>query len=228
MAKRVRLLAFDTSSSACSVALLDTNKDKNKQVTALHKNLPMQQGRLILPMINELLNAASVSLNELDAIAYGCGPGSFTGIRIASSVAQGLGFATKCPIISVSSLAAIAQSAYLEKKWTSLLVAVDARIGEVYWAHYTVNPLGNMELNGKEQVCPPEAVELPIQNHSYYGVGEGWEKYGEKFAKLLGHQLQAIDKSQLPTAEGILPLAKAKLEIKDWISASNAIPVYLR
>ena len=120
----MKILAFDTSSNACSVALLN-----GSAVHSSNKTLPMQQAKLILPMIHTLLDECSVGLEELDAIAFGCGPGSsFTGIRIATSVAQGLGFATQKRLISVSSLAALAQTAYLAHGKERVFVAVDARM----------------------------------------------------------------------------------------------------
>src|SRR5690349_9145853 len=139
MASKI-ILAFDTSTSACTVAL-----QNGDFVSVRHQLAPKQQAQLILPMINELLSSTSLTANELDAIAYGCGPGSFTGIRIASSVAQGIGFAINKPIIPVSSLAALAQTAFLEQQWTRLLVAVDARMGKIYWANYVINPSGIAE-----------------------------------------------------------------------------------
>ena len=105
----MKILAIDTSSNACGVALLCNN-----EVKALHELAPMQQTQKILPMIDALLGEAKVSLNQLDALAFGCGPGSFTGVRIAVSVMQGLGYAMNLPLIPVSSLAALAQAAYVE------------------------------------------------------------------------------------------------------------------
>jgi tRNA threonylcarbamoyladenosine biosynthesis protein TsaB len=222
MAEKVRLLAFDTSSPACSVALLDTAKPAGEQILSLHKIMPMQQGKLILPMINTILSSSFLTLHDLDAIAYGRGPGSFTGIRIASSVAQGLGFATKFRLIPISSLAAIAQTAYLEQQWAYLLVALDARMGGVYWAQYKVNQLGLVELIGREEVSAPETVGMPENTNNWYGVGDGWEKYN------LGIQPKATNSKLLPTAQAILSLARVKFEQGEWVKANEAVPVYLR
>jgi tRNA threonylcarbamoyladenosine biosynthesis protein TsaB len=232
MAKRVthlKILAFDTSSSACSVSL-----QNGHEIKSLHKIAPMQQARLILPAIQELLDSSSLTLNQLDAIAYGCGPGSFTGMRIASSVAQGIGLATKLPIIRISSLAAIAQAAFLERQWTKLLVALDARMEEVYWAVYKLGGHGRVELIGEEQVCDPKKVTMPESGEScekglnWYGIGDGWEKYREVLITRLGFQPRIINALQLPTAEAILELAKTKLDQDDWVAAYDAIPTYLR
>ena len=127
----MKILAIETSSHACSVALLNEDKVKISHIIS-----PMQQAKLILPMIDELLKSSALTLNDLDAIAYGCGPGGFTGVRIAASVAQGLGFAVKLPIIPISSLAVMAEAAFLERQWRKLLVAVDARADQIYWIEH--------------------------------------------------------------------------------------------
>lgn len=218
----MKILAFDTSSSACSVALL--NGDKTK---ILHKISPMQQAKLILSMIDEALASTSLTLDQLDAIAYGCGPGSFTGVRIAASVAQGLSFGRSLPILSISSLAAMAQAAFLERQWTRLLVAVDARTEQLYWSKYVVNAAGIAILEGEEQACLPEQIKAPEDEINWYGIGDGWAKYEEKLVMSLKFKPETLY-CQLPTAAALLPLAKAKFDQKDWILPSNAIPVYLR
>ena len=219
----MKILAFDTSSIACSVAI-----QKNNNIHCLHEIAPMQQGRRILPMIHSLLDSCSLTLNQLDAIAYGCGPGSFTGIRMANSIVQGLGLVTKLPVISISSLAAIAQAAYIEKQWSHLFVAVDAHSEQIYWAIYSANALGSVELTGQEQICAPEKAALPpseMNQVDWYGVGNGWEKYQLQLSKF---QPKDILPTQLPTAQALLILAKKKFELGDFGHAANANPMYLR
>ncbi len=221
----MKILAFDTSTSACSVAL-----QNGDLVSIRHQIAPMQQAHLILPMIYELLSSCSLAPNELDAIAYGCGPGSFTGIRIASSVAQGIGFAIQKPIIPVSSLATLAQTAFLEQQWTKLLVAMDARMGKMYWASYVINPSGLAELIGDElTVNPAEGLAMTAPNHDepLYGIGNGWEIHKETLVKRLGFRPKAILATQLPQAKALLQLAQVKFEQGEWVAASQAIPVYL-
>jgi tRNA threonylcarbamoyladenosine biosynthesis protein TsaB len=216
----MKILAFDTSTSACSVAL-----QNGDLVSVLHQIAPMQHAQLILPMIYKLLGSHSLAPNELDAIAYGCGPGSFTGIRIASSVAQGIGFAIKKPIISVSSLATLAQTAYLEQQWTKLSVAMDARMGKMYWATYEINPSGVAELIGNEQLGSPYEVTYTDKT-DMCGIGDGWEMYKETLMKR-GFRPKAIKATQLPSAKALLQLAKAKFEQGEWVAASQAVPIYL-
>lgn len=218
----MKILAFDTSSIACSVAL-----QHGEKIIALHKIAPMQQTRLLLPMINELLTAHSLKLSSLDAIAYGAGPGSFTGMRITSAVAQGLAYASNKPIIAISSLAAAAQAAYQNQRWTNVWVVVDARMEQVYSAHYRLNNQHHMELVGEEKLMLPDKINT-IDSAEWYGIGDGWDNYYSRLVSALPIKPLAVDPSQLPTAKAILPLAKIKLEQGKWRDAFNAHPVYLR
>lgn len=226
MATQVKILAFDTSSSACSVALLCENQGK-KEIQSLCKIESMQQGMLILPMIQEILSHASLSFDQLDAVAYGCGPGSFTGIRIASSVVMGIGFAASLPIIQISSLAAHAQAMYMERQWEHVLVALDARMGEIYWAKYQIDSQGIMQLVGSEEVGVPATIQMPKQDN-WCGVGEGWIKYRETLISLLGYEPPLVTLPKLPLANAILTLASEKMMNRDWLRADQALPVYLR
>lgn len=215
----MKILALDTSSISCSVAL-----SINGRVHSRNHVAPKQQAQMILPMIDELLQAENIKLNQLDALAFGCGPGSFTGVRIATSVMQGLGYALKLPLIPVSSLAGLAQAAYTDLGWQQLLVAVDARIQEIYWGIYQVNPQGLVELVGKEAVCPPTHPPIDIDVTHYKGVGDGWKAY----EKEIPIKPLAIDATRLPTAVGIIPLAELKFAQQDWLKPQDALPSYLR
>ena len=227
----MKLLAFDTSASACSVALLNGEK-----ITALHHVAPMQQASLILSMLQQILDTAGVSLQALDMIAYGCGPGSFTGIRLASAVAQGLGFAYSLPIMPISSLAASAQAAFMahQYKWPQLLVAVDARMGDVYWAAYAKHlSSDHVTLIGQEHLYKPESVIIPTSSgldpSHWYGIGDAWKQYKSPMTLALAIEPCAYSIEQQPTAEAILTLAKAKLVRGErGVQATDAIPVYLR
>jgi tRNA threonylcarbamoyladenosine biosynthesis protein TsaB len=213
----MKLLAIDTSTMCCSVALL-----QGDEITSSHVVAPMQQTQLILPMIEEILQKANITLNDLDAMAFGRGPGSFTGVRIATSVMQGLAFAIHCPLIPVSSLAAIAQDTFQEKGWRKILVAIDARMGEIYWGAYQVNQAGLVELAGKEEVCRPE--HLAVEGDDWYGAGDAWQVY----ADLLSLKTIAIAPDQQAKASAITVLAKEQFQQKSWVSAAEATPVYLR
>jgi tRNA threonylcarbamoyladenosine biosynthesis protein TsaB len=220
---RMNILAFDTSTTACTVAIQTTDGN----VIESHQVAPMQQARLILPVIQDLLKSAGITISQLDAIAYGCGPGSFTGIRIASSVAQGIAFAANIPVVQISSLAALAQTAYTENQLNKILVAVDARMDEIYWASYVVNSHGLVDLIGQEQLCQPQAIALP-EGSEWNGVGDGWLKYEDILVTTLGFKPERIDTTTLPTAKSLLQLAKIKLNQGECLAAAAALPVYLR
>jgi tRNA threonylcarbamoyladenosine biosynthesis protein TsaB len=217
----MKILAIDTSSTAASVALLI-----NDELQFIHRIVPMQQAQLILPMIDELLQQAELDLKQLDALAFGCGPGSFTGLRIAASVIQGLGFATQLPIISISSLAALAQATYDELGWKNLLVGIDARMQEVYWGVYQANEQGLVKLVGEEIISPPNLLTPPSYSAGWYGVGDGWEVY--KADLLTQFKPIAVDVTRLPMATAIANLAKDKFLKKEWVATPDALPVYLR
>lgn len=213
----MKLLAFDTSSTACSVALSIDGK-----ITLSHEIAPMQQAKMILPLIDQLLKTENIEMNQLDAIAFGCGPGSFTGVRIAVSVAQGLAYAVQKPLISISSLAATAQAAYQDLGWTQLLVALDARMNETYWASYEVQENGLVKLIGKEQISRPEEIMLP--DSTWSGIGSAWSAYPSRI-----HAKPAlIDSSRVPVASAMLLLAEAQFQSGETVSPTEAIPVYLR
>ncbi len=214
----MKIVALDTSSIACSVALL-----LDEKISFLHRILPLQQAQSVLPMIQELLSSHKITLNQLDAIAFGRGPGSFTGVRIAASVTQGLAYALQLPVIPISSLAALAQAAYMELGWEKLLVGVDARIQEVYWGAYEVDEKGLAQLFGQEVICTPQQIPFP-NDKAWYGVGNAWQVY----ANVINYIPLKVDATCLPTAQAILELAKVKYDRKEWVSAQEALPVYLR
>jgi tRNA threonylcarbamoyladenosine biosynthesis protein TsaB len=220
MACRVKILAFDTSSSVISIAL-----QCDEEQVFFHQVAPLQHTQLILPNIKSLLDSCDLSLNQLDAIAYACGPGSFTGIRIASSIAQGFGLATSLPIIPISSLAVLAQTAYLEQQWTNLLIALDARMDQIYWAVYQTNANGIVELLGEEQVLFPDQTSINNNQLDWFGVGDGWDKYQTALSK---HNVQKMANAQQPHARALLSLAKIKLKNGDWVASRDAVPIYLR
>lgn len=219
----MKLLAIDTSSSACSIAL-----QINEDVTLLHEVAPMQHAKLILPMLNELLTSTDITLANIDAIAYGCGPGSFTGIRIASSVVQALGFAVNKPIIPISTLAVIAQAAYMEHGCEHSLVALDARMGQIYWAIYKVIENESVALQGEEQLIKPDNLSISIPEGAWSGIGDAWASYKEILVKSLGFQPSNIIPDQLPNAAALLKLANIKFAQGEWVSPSAALPNYLR
>ena len=219
----MKILALDTSHSACSIALLT---DAGMHCT--HHVAPMQQAQVVLPLIEALLTAHAVKIQDLDALAFGRGPGSFTGVRIAASVMQGLAFATRLPLIGVSSLAATAQAAFDDLGWRKLLVGTDARIQEVYWGAYTVNASGLVELIGTEVVTSPHTITPPA-GQDWYAVGNAWLEYQPAMLARLGFVPVAMDTARMPMASAVARLAETKFAKREWShSSEDSVPVYLR
>ncbi|MCO7513511.1 tRNA (adenosine(37)-N6)-threonylcarbamoyltransferase complex dimerization subunit type 1 TsaB [Pseudomonas guariconensis] len=212
------LLALDTATEACSVALLHDGK-----VTSHYEVIPRLHAQKLLPMIKQLLADSGVALNALDAIAFGRGPGAFTGVRIAIGVVQGLAFALERPVLPVSNLAALAQGALRERGAQQVAAAIDARMDEVYWGCYQACD-GEMRLVGQEAVLAPERAALPQgASGQWFGAGSGWG-----YAERLGAAVNASDASLLPNALDILGLAGFAWARGEAISAEQAQPVYLR
>lgn len=222
----MKILAFDTSTDSCSIALL-----LNKTVKKVSISSPMNHGELILPSIDKLLAENKISLSEIDALGFSAGPGSFTGIRIACSVAQGLGFALNKPIIPVSSLAVLAQSAYIELKWKNLCVVTQAGRNEMYYAFYVIDSNGIVSLRGKEERCPIDNLTYsaltPLLTTEWYVIGNGWKNNFTKLEPLINFNLKGYHDNIEPQAEAILSLISFKFEQGYWIKAEETTPVYL-
>ena len=164
----MKILAIDTATEACSAALYFDG-----EINQQYRVAPREHSHIILPMIDQLLAEAGIRVSDLDALAFGRGPGSFMGVRIAAGVTQGIAFAWDLPVVPISTLAAIAQTAHAETGATSVLSAIDARMNEVYWGAYRLSDDGCMELTGKEIVILPEQVNCPGE-HDWCGAGSGW------------------------------------------------------
>ncbi|MBB3101977.1 tRNA (adenosine(37)-N6)-threonylcarbamoyltransferase complex dimerization subunit type 1 TsaB [Azomonas macrocytogenes] len=212
------LLALDTATEACSVALLHEG-----HVLSRYEVIPRLHAQRILPMIQELVAEAGIALSSVDAIAFGRGPGAFTGIRIAIGVVQGLAFGLERPVLPVSDLAVIAQRAWREQGSRQVAVAIDARMDEVYWGCYR-EAQGAMALVGIEAVLPPEQVSLPRDSSGdWFGAGTGW-----CHAARMPVSTKANDASLLPHAEDLLTLARLAWARDEGLPAEQAQPVYLR
>lgn len=213
------LLALDTATEACSVALLH-----NGQVFSRYAVIPRLHAQRILPMISEVLAEAGIAKTAIDAIAFGRGPGAFTGLRIAVGIVQGLAFALACPVLPVSNLAAIAQRACREYGATQVAVAIDARMDEVYWGCYSLVD-GDVCLQGVEAVLAPERAQLPRSAcGDWFAAGTGWSAYAERMVV----PVTARDEHLLPHAEDILTLAQGMWQRGEAVSAQAAQPIYLR
>jgi len=213
----MRILALETSTEYCSVALWQDGavSDRCELVGQKHSEV-------LIPMLDGLLRAASVKLADLDGIAFGAGPGSFTGVRIACSAAQGLALGADKPVIGVCTLQALAQASGRER----VIAALDARMAEVYHAAY--------EKRGDEWVtlCAP-ALCLPqdapaLEDQGWFGTGSGFIAHGEQLRARYNANLAAVDEQAVPQAAAIAQLAAPLLSAGRAVDAAQALPQYLR
>lgn len=218
----MRLLAIDTSGEACSAALLS-----DAEFVQRLELEPRRHGELILGMMDALLAESGLALSSLDALAFGRGPGSFTGVRIAASVVQGTAFGADLPVVPVSTLAALAQGHYRVRGCERSLAAFDARMGELYWGRYRLGAAGLMALVGREEVAAPEGVTIP-EDGGWHGVGSGWAAHGAVLADRLGARVESVTPDAICEARDIAILAAADFEAGRIVSPENALPVYLR
>lgn len=221
----MKLLALDTATEACSAALYIDGDIKQQYQIA-----PRKHSSLLLPMVDELISDAGIKKSELDAVAFGRGPGSFMGVRIATGVAQGIAFALSLPVVPVSSLAAMAMVNHSQTGATHTACAIDARMNEVYWACYEISDGAIPKLLGEEQVLPPQQILLPesLTDKQWQGAGTGWGAYGELMEPVLGNKLHAVHPECLPNATAIASIAVAMFDKGQSVSAAQAVPVYLR
>jgi tRNA threonylcarbamoyladenosine biosynthesis protein TsaB len=217
-----RLLAIDTSGETCSAALL-----YGADVVQKLEFAPRRHGDLILGMMARLLAEAGLTLSALDALAFGRGPGSFTGVRIATAVVQGAAFGAGLGVIGVSNLAALAQGQYRFSGHRRILTALDARMGELYWGCYVVGDEGLVEQAGPELVVSPVAVPLP-QGTAWYGAGSGFGAYAGELGRVLGRSLIGTNPGRTCEAADIARLAEAALGRGEAVAPELALPVYLR
>jgi tRNA threonylcarbamoyladenosine biosynthesis protein TsaB len=216
------ILAIETATDACSAALAVGDTVLERYALA-----PRQHAALILPMIESLLVESGLTLAQLDAIAFGRGPGSFTGVRIAASVVQGIAFAAQRPVVPVSTLAALALGARRETGSPAVLAALDARKDEVYWGAYVGSGAGEMQLQGDEVVCSPAAVTRPVAG-DWVAAGSGWATYGAILMQRLGTRVVRVLPDLEPRAADVARLAVEAFVQGRTVSPEAAIPVYLR
>lgn len=217
----MRLLAFDTSSAMCSAAVLDNDTIIDKALLTAR-----QHAKALLPMCDQLLAEAGFSLADLDAIAFGRGPGSFTGLRIAASMAQGLAFSQDLPVVPVSSLQALAQGAHRLHGCEQALVAMDARMNEVYWCRYRWLGDRMRALDEERVISPVELAE--VDGKTWSGVGAGWQSYKEAMMVKFEQNVAAVYHDMEPSAFDVAQLAALSYQEGDVVDAEQALPVYLR
>ena len=215
----MKILAIDTATEACSVALLDQG-----QCHEIFEIIPRQHTERVLPMVDELLKEAGISLTQLDALAFNCGPGSFTGVRVGTSVAQGLAFSCDLPVIPVSSLATLAQLAFRVEKKEKVLSAIDARMNEIYWGCFQLES-GLMKLMAEEKVSPVTEI---IKQGEWHCQGSGWDSFQSELNQSALVNITSFTPQCFPHAQDVAVLA-ADLYMQDKIvCAEDAVPSYIR
>jgi tRNA threonylcarbamoyladenosine biosynthesis protein TsaB len=217
----MKILAIDTATEACSVSLGLGDRQLDRYV-----ELERGHAEQLLPLVQELLAEGGVTLKSLDAIAFGRGPGGFTGVRLAASVAQGLAFGSGIGVVPISDLAAIAQRVLAERlDATQALVVNDARMREVYWCAFRRDripvPLGS------ERVGPENSVEFPREGSPWVAAGRGlraWPGLAER-CRVAGAEILP---DLLPRASEVLALARHEVAAGRILEPADALPVYVR
>lgn len=220
------ILALDTATEACSVALMVGDKLYSRSEVA-----PRDHTKKILPMVDEVLKEAGITLQELDALAFGRGPGSFTGVRIGIGIAQGLAFGADVPMIGISTLAAMAQAAYREQGATHVACAIDARMSEVYWGRFVRQADGSWsELDAECVIAPSRLLDhlagQAEDKDCWTMTGTGWQAYAEILATL---PLRTAQSEVLyPQAQDMVVLAQQAWKKGLYVPVEQATPCYLR
>lgn len=232
--QNLTLLALDTATEACSVALLHQGK-----LFTLDEIASRTHTQRILPMVDQLLHQAGITIQQIEGLVFGRGPGSFTGVRVGAGVAQGLAFGCQngqLPVYPISTLTAMAEAAYRQLNAEKVLCAIDARMNEVYFSMLERKKITSQ--NGElyqwqeiisEQVLSPQQVIQQIadlnygDNSQFYKVGTGWLAYPE-LATIVAQETQI----QLPSAQDMLSLALTDVAQHRHITALEIEPIYLR
>ncbi|HET7588287.1 MAG TPA: tRNA (adenosine(37)-N6)-threonylcarbamoyltransferase complex dimerization subunit type 1 TsaB [Gammaproteobacteria bacterium] len=215
----MKLLAIDTATEHCSVALyLDGS------ISERAAREPRAHADNVLPFVSELLAEAGLSLQQLDGIAFGRGPGGFTGLRVAASVTQGLAFGADLPVAGISDLAALAWAAHDRHGWPDVAAALDARMGEIYYGLYRVsgNGIGVIQ---EDALSPPDQVTLPEDR--WYAAGPGWPAHRDALPAAVREALEETDDAP-PQARAIAALGAIELTAGRGMTPEHAVPIYLR
>ena len=212
------LLALDSSTEACSVALY-----RDGDVVEDYSLIERGRAERLLPMVESLLEQAGVELGDMDAFAFGSGPGSFTGLRIGVAMIQGLAMSVDKPVVPVSSLAAL-----VARHGGDVMALIDARMGQVYHGYYRVEHRDRPVLQADEAVCDPSA--LPVPNiESLTIVGSGWDRYADKLGERLTGKLQFESvEGQYPHAADVVRIAAYEYFKGQALAAGRALPHYVR
>lgn len=215
----MNLLAIDTSTEMCSVALL-CDQDILQRMESQQKH-----SVVILEMVEAVLAQAGLGLTQLDALAYGRGPGMFTGLRIAAGVTQGLALGAGLPVVPVSSLAILAQGVDADR----IMVCMDARMSQLYVACYERDAEGLVHLSPDSEECLSDIGEVSVPGtQAWTGAGSGWQLFAELLKPRCEDRIVSVSEHRHPQARHALPLAQQQFNAGLAVAAEQALPVYLR
>ena len=213
----MNILALDTSTEYCSVALWDDGAVQEQRELAGQKHSEM-----LIEMLDALLKQAGVKLAQIDGIAFGKGPGSFTGVRIACGATQGLAFGANLPVAGVCTLEALAEASGRPR----VIAALDARMGEIYHAAYEKHD-GAWTTVSEPCLCKPEDAP-PVPGENWFGAGSGFATHGNALEERYAGQLCGVDAGMVPQAAAIAALGAAQFALGRGVDAAQALPLYLR
>lgn len=213
----MKILAIDTSSENCSLALW-----RDGELLSRGRLAGQRHTELILPMLEELLDEAAVSLAMLDGIAFGAGPGSFTGLRIACGVAQGLALGANLPLAAISTLEALAEAAGRER----VIACLDARMGEIYHAAYQKRGAEWHAVNAPSLCAARDAPE--VEGGGWFGIGSGFAAYAAELQQRYAGKIDEMNAAAVPQARDIARLAVAVFQQGRGLDAAGAAPLYIR
>jgi len=213
----MNILALETSTEYCSVALL-----QNDALLERCELVGQKHSELLMPMLDSLLQDAGCRINDMDGIAFGCGPGSFTGVRIACGVTQGLAFGASLPVAGISTLLALAEGSGQSR----VIAALDARMSELYFAAYQRSGDGWLTVCEPCLCKPEEAPDLP--GEAWFGAGSGFAAHGAALQARYAGQLSGVDADAVPQAAAIAVLGAQLFARGGGVAAALALPLYLR
>jgi len=213
----MRVLALETSTEYCSVALWQDGAIVERCELAGQKH-----SELLIAMLDALLKDAGLGIKDMDGIAFGMGPGSFTGVRIACGAAQGLAFGASLPVAGICTLEALVEASGQSR----VIAALDARMGEIYHAAYEKHDGVWVEVSGP-RLCKPEDAP-PVTGDGWFGAGSGFAMHGEALSERYAGQLLGTDGTAVPQAAAIAVLGAAQFAQGHGADAAEALPVYLR
>lgn len=213
----MNILALETSTEYCSVALWQAGV-----VMQRLEKVGQKHSEVLMEMLDALLKEADCTIREMDGIAYGCGPGSFTGVRIACGVTQGLALGANVPVIGITTLQAVAEGCGKER----VIVALDARMDEVYFAVYEKRDSAWHTVHAPG-LCLPQATPA-VAGGGWHGAGSGFAAHGAALRERYGVQMTDMDAECIPQADAIARLAAPQFAQGKGKDAAHAMPLYLR